>query len=143
VSRRLDAVYGGGPVLLLGMLAAFAVSGAALVYFVQSGPLVSVALWFGGAIVLHDLVLFPAYSLLDRGAARSLGGAINYLRVPTLLSALLFLVWFPLILGLSEERFRNASGMSTSVYLGRWLAVSAALFAISAVVVVVRRLRAR
>jgi len=132
MSKRLERVYGAGPTTLLGTLAALSVSGAALVHFVASGPLIAVAVWFAGAIALHDLVLFPAYTLLDRRAARRLGQAINYVRVPTLLSALLGLVWFPLILRLGDTRYRRASGMDTHLFLGRWLAISAALFAGSA-----------
>ena len=26
----------------------------------------SIVVWFAGAVILHDLVLFPAYALLDR-----------------------------------------------------------------------------
>ena len=99
-----------------------------------------------GAVVAHDLVLFPLTALLDRIAQRAPGAravpAVNHLRVPALLSGLLFLVWFPLILGLSERRYETATRLSTDVYLPRWLAVTGALFIASALLYAVRLRRA-
>jgi hypothetical protein len=43
------------------------------------------------------------------------------------------IVWFPLILGLSAGTYHRASGLSTGPYLSRWLAVTGAMFAGSAV----------
>jgi hypothetical protein len=42
-------------------------------------------------------------------------------------------VWFPLILRLSAGTYHRASGLSASPYLGRWLAVTGTMFAVSAV----------
>jgi hypothetical protein len=53
--------------------------------------------------------------------------------MPAAFSLLLLLVWFPLILGLSSDRYRRASGLSASPYLWRWLAVTGTAFAASAV----------
>jgi hypothetical protein len=58
---------------------------------------------------------------------------LNYVRIPAGLSVLLLAVWFPLILGLSSAPYFRASGLSTAPYLWRWLAVTGALFAGSAV----------
>lgn len=59
---------------------------------------------------------------------------INYVRVPAPFSLLLLLlVWFPLILGLSSAEYHWASDLSTAPYLWRWLAVTGAMFTISAV----------
>ena len=44
-----------------------------------------------------------------------------YVRVPALLSGLLFLVFFPEILGLGDQTFHTASGLHQDVYLARWL----------------------
>ena len=55
------------------------------------------------------------------------------MRVPAAFSLLFLLVWFPLILGLSARTYHRASGLDTSPYLGRWLAVTGVLFAASAV----------
>ena len=57
---------------------------------------------------------------------------MNYLRVPAAFSLLVLIVWFPLILGLSAGTYHRASDLSTSPYLGRWLAVTGAMFAGSA-----------
>ncbi|MFI9271560.1 hypothetical protein ACIGXM_12705, partial [Kitasatospora sp. NPDC052896] len=56
---------------------------------------------------------------------------INYLRVPTFLTGVLLLVWFPLIFDLSIP-YPDATRLPENVYLGRWLAITAALFAASA-----------
>jgi len=56
---------------------------------------------------------------------------LAYLCVPACLSALLLLVFFPLILQLDAASFRAATGRGETPYLDRWLAISAALFVIS------------
>ena len=204
--------YGAEPLHLLALLAAFALAGYAVRGVVEAGQWRGFALWFAVAIVGHDLLLFPLYSLADlslrrllpgRSAARRHDGAaepsarvgrnaahpgspaippsetrifdsrpaaagdsgpgepdpgelrpgrsssarpashysgssatgppvINYIRVPAAFSLLLLLVWFPLILGLSSRTYHRASGLVTSPYLGRWLAVTGVLFAASA-----------
>ena len=57
---------------------------------------------------------------------------INYLRVPVGLSLLLLLVWWPLILGDAPGTFFAATGLTTDVYLPRWLGVTGVLFLASA-----------
>ncbi len=150
---RLRRIYGQGPLHLLAVLAGLALAGASLVRFADSGPARSLVLWFAGAILAHDLLLFPFYSLLDRLASRSGSPAdararpprpaVNYVRLPTVVSGLLFIVYFPLILGLSSRTYRADTGLQTNVYLGRWLLVSAGLFALSALVYAVARTRRR
>jgi hypothetical protein len=132
--RRL---YGDGPLHLLGLLACLLVSGAAIVGWFDAFPapiVVKVLAWFGGAIVAHDLVLFPLYSLLDRAAwraGRPIGPARAYIRIPALLSGLFGLVFFPEILRLGDHAFFAASGLHQRVFLARYLAVCGAMFAIS------------
>jgi hypothetical protein len=145
--RRL---YGGHPLHLLALLACFALAGAALLRFFDAGPLRDMALWLGGAIVLHDLVAFPLYATADRlaaGAGRAMRarGApdpINYLRVPTILSALLLAISFPLVLR-QAPLYERTTGLELEVFLGRWLGISGALFAASAALYAVAALRAR
>ncbi|WP_218135894.1 hypothetical protein [Nonomuraea jiangxiensis] len=115
--------------------------------------------WFVGAVILHDLVLFPLYSAADfaarsstartprrrRTAARPPGrrpAPINYLRLPTAFSGLLLLVWSPLILHGAEPNYRAAVGLSTIPYLTRWILVTLVLFAASALLYVLRCLAA-
>ena len=153
--------YRSGPLHLLGMLVVAAVAGYAGVRLLAANP-VGIALWFAGAVVLHDLVLFPAYALADaalrrvaqrRGAAPPAGPRavrsratrvpwLNHVRVPALLSGLLLLVWFPLVLGLVDGR-TALTGQPEGPYLRRWLLVTAALFTISALAYGLRILSAR
>ncbi len=131
--------YGAGPLHLLVLLASFALAGYAAIRFVPANP-VGVAAWFVGAVVCHDLALLPLYSLLDLGAAAVLRhqpaslpsrSSINYLRVPAVLSGLLFLVFAPLILRLPPG-FGRITGRPVTPYLSHWLLVTAALFVGSA-----------
>ncbi len=145
--NTLRRLYGAGPLQLLALVASFALAAAALSKLLDAGTATrNVLLWLLGAIVLHDFVLFPLTTLLDRVAGRSphLRGvpAVNYLRVPALLSGLLFLVWFPLILGLSTKRYEGAAALTTDVYLPRWLGITGALFAASAILYAIRLRRA-
>jgi hypothetical protein len=137
--------YGAGPLHLLAVVATFAIAGYAFLAIAKHPGPVSFAIFFAGAIVAHDLVAFPIYSVLDRiaggvGSEVGLGGAaINYVRVPALLSAFAFVVWFPLILGLSSAVYEADTGHPPADYLGRWLALTAALFLISGVTFALRR----
>jgi hypothetical protein len=148
-------VYGEGPLHLLVVVASFAIAAAAVVgWFERSSDVVGVLAWFIAAIVAHDLVLLPLYSLLDRIAfgrsagrvPRGSGFAVDpapYVRVPAMLSGLLLLVFFPSIFKLGDSTFRIASGMSQSGYLARWLAAAGVMFALSAVAYAVALRRAR
>lgn len=130
------ARYGAGPLHLVGMLACLALALYAVTrVLADTVPLLAVLVWFVGAAIVHDLVLFPVYVLAGR-ALRT-----NWVRVPAALSALLLLIWFPLVLGGMGAAFEGATGLSTGVYLGRWLAVTAVLFAISGAGYGVWRLR--
>ncbi|MFE2065268.1 hypothetical protein ACFXDH_23230 [Streptomyces sp. NPDC059467] len=139
--------YGSSPLHLLVLIASFALTGYALVRLFAVQPW-EVAIWFVGAAVLHDLILLPLYSLADLSALSVLRHRadaadrptvrwINHLRVPAFLSGLLLLVWFPLILRLAVP-YPGDTGLSDSVYLGRWLAITGVLFAASAVAFAVR-----
>jgi peroxiredoxin len=149
--RRITRWYGANPLHLLALLACFALAGYAAFQLVPSRP-VGVAVWFVGAVIGHDLVLMPLYAIADRSvlaAARHRAPTmpavpwINYLRVPAGLSALLFLVWFPLILRLNT-RYQASTTLSPDPFLWHWLAVTGALFLLSAVMLALRlRMRPR
>jgi hypothetical protein len=143
--RRLLRWYGANPLHLLALLAGFAVAGYAAARLVPSRP-VGIAVWFIGAVIGHDLLLFPLYTLADRSAAAVIRHRaarlpalpwINYLRVPAALSGLLLLVWFPLILRL-RTRYQASTTLSPDPYLWHWLAVTGALFLISAIALALR-----
>jgi hypothetical protein len=137
--------YGAGPLHLLALLGSFALAGYAAIRFVPANP-IGVAAWFVAGVVGHDLVLLPLYSLLDLGAAAVLrhrpaslpaGSSINHLRVPVILSGLLFLMFLPLILRLPPG-FEHITGRPVTPYLSHWLLVTAALFAGSALLLAYR-----
>jgi hypothetical protein len=147
--RRFREHYGAGPVHLLALLASLAICAYGLSRVLDQLPKpANFAIWFGGAIVAHDLVLYPLYSLLGLVAYGVLArptprdrlrvAALNHLRLPALMSALLLLVWLPLVAGLGETTFARASGLRSDVYLQRWLLISAALFAGSALLFALR-----
>ncbi|MET9080352.1 hypothetical protein ABZX77_00395 [Streptomyces sp. NPDC004237] len=134
----------GSPLQLLLLACSFALAAYAGVRLLADDWL-GVALWVVGAALLHDLVLLPLYSLADRALVRGLGAAgrresTTYVRVPAALSALLLLVWFPLISGAVAGHYRSATGLSPDGYLTRWLLITAVLFGGSALLLA-RRLR--
>ena len=143
--RRLLHWYGGNALHLLAFLASFALAGYAATQFARSRPL-GVAIWFLGAVIGHDLLLMPLYTLADRSMlavvrhrAPGLPAVrwINYVRVPAALSGLLLLVWFPLILRLTAS-YHASTTLSPDPYLWHWLAVTGALFLLSAAAFAVR-----
>src|SRR6516225_1034701 len=143
--RRLLRWYGANPLHLLALLGCFALAGYAAARLVPSRPL-GVAVWFTAAVVGHDLLLVPLYSLADRSAMAAIRHRapqlpavpwINYLRVPAGLSALLLLVWFPLILRL-HTRYQASTTLSPDPFLWHWLAVTGALFLLSAAMLALR-----
>lgn len=145
MSRRW---YGAGPAHLLGLLACFAFTGYVAARVVDAGPWPAIAVWFVGAAVAHDFVLYPLYALADaavgaRSGPRPAVSWRNHLRFPVVGSGLLLLLWFPLIFGLQEATYIAATGQSSPPYLERWLLVSGTLLAGSALVYGYRLWRAR
>jgi len=127
------ARYGASPVHLLAHLALLPLVAWALLTVLDFRAASNFVLWLVGAVILHDLVLLPFYSALDRAGQRAAPRpAINYVRVPALLSGLLLLVFFPAISGKGEPSFQRTSGLTYDGYLARWLLITAALFTISA-----------
>ena len=74
----------------------------------------NLALWlFLGALV-HDLLLLPLYSGADALIRRLPAPLINHVRFPVAISAVLLLVWFPLILQRQPSGYVNALGCATA-----------------------------
>ncbi|WP_433800141.1 hypothetical protein [Actinomycetospora sp. CA-084318] len=150
--RRL---YGANPLHLLVMLGCFALS-AYVVSMVWEDPTwVALLIWFVGAVIGHDLVLYPLYALADqpvvlaRWARRRFGRerpvlvpAINHVRAPVLGSAVLGLIYLPTVTRHGEDAFRFTAGLGMEGILQNWLLITAVLFLGSAVVYAVRLGRA-
>ena len=143
--RRYLRWYGASPLHLLALLACFGLAGYAAARLSPSQP-VRVAAWFLGAVIGHDLLLMPLYSQADRSVMTAIRHRdpqlpvtpwINYVRVPAALSGLLLLVWFPLILRL-QSPYHASTTLSADPYVWHWLAVTGALFLLSAVAFALR-----
>lgn len=148
----MRAFYGAHPLHLLALLVTFAIAGYAGLRLADDPTLPGILLWFAGAVVLHDLVLFPLSALADRSLVAALPGrrrpvpprvpVVNHVRVPALAAGLLFLLFFPGILQLGTATFVAATGQTQEPFLERWLLLTAGLFAASALVYAVRLRRA-
>jgi peroxiredoxin len=143
--RRFPRWYGAGPLHLLTMLGCFALAGYAAAELLPSNA-VGIPVWFAGAVIGHDLILMPLYTLADSSAMAVFRRRrpklptvpwINYLRVPVALSGMLLLIWFPLIFRL-PTRFPDTTTLSLDPYLWHWLAVTGALFLLSATALALR-----
>ena len=144
--------YGDGPLHLVLSTACLAFAGY-LVWTVLPAPnSVRILVWIAAAAAIHDVVLWPLYTVLDRilrPTDRSRRGRhasvplINHIRVPAVLSAVTLLISFPLVLRHSEPAYHTASGLTEQPYLGRWLLLTGSAFAASAVIYLARLLRTR
>lgn len=122
--------YGASALHLVGVSASLGLAFYAGRRLLATDP-AGVGIWWLAGILLHDLALVGVYTAVDRPFRRFAWR--NYLRVPAALSALLFLMWSPLILRLSD-RFESASGRPIDPFLGNWIKVTLALFGASAVI---------
>jgi hypothetical protein len=145
-------VYGSHPLHLLTLVAGVALLGYAVVTLGISALWnprswwQSIVVWFAAAVVVHDLVLYPLYTLADRVLLLSQRlpvpvPLINHLRVPALGAALTLLVFSPGILEQGAPTYAAATGLTQEPFLGRWLLLVAAMFAVSAAAYVVRVVR--
>jgi hypothetical protein len=154
-------VYGAHPFHLLVLIAGFALAG----YVVTTiGPSAlwnrhvwwqSILVWFAAAIIAHDLVLFPIYAAVDRllsssrrqrrspRAEHSYVPVLNYLRVPALGAGLTLLIFLPGIIKQGAFTYWAATGQTQDPFLGRWLLLTAVMFALSALAYAVRVVVAR
>ncbi|MEU4820327.1 hypothetical protein AB0H37_00490 [Actinomadura sp. NPDC023710] len=139
--------YGAAPLHLLALMVCFALAGYAAVQTIPTPHWPWILVWFAGAVVGHDLVAFPLYALADRSLIRALRAlrpssaatplpvpAVNHIRVPAMGAGLLFLLFFPLILQKGRTSYLAATGRTQQAYLGHWLLITAALFALSALI---------
>ncbi|SCD40723.1 hypothetical protein GA0115240_10702 [Streptomyces sp. DvalAA-14] len=151
MKRLFRAVYGESAFHLLVLLASFALCGYALARLL-TGDWWGVVEWAVGAALIHDLVLVPLYGGTDWLLHKALRGRrpgsparimlVNHIRVPAFLSLLLLLVYWPLISQDAGATYRRATLLSPGVFLGRWVLITAVLFAASGLLLVFRQWRA-
>jgi hypothetical protein len=142
--RQFRRLYGASPLHLLAVTAGLTIVAVALDGWLKPGThIIGILAWLAACAVAYEVAVIPLASLLDRFALRSSPGrtsrrghgtARNYVRVPALLSALLLLVFLPLIFTFGTNSFIQSTGDAPPSYLTRWLLATAAMFAISAVV---------
>jgi hypothetical protein len=158
VLDRFRSVYGSSPLHLLTLVAGFALFGY-IVVTIKPSTLwntniwwQSILVWFAAAIIAHDLVLFPIYALIDRflvagsrlrPRATASVSALNYVRIPAMGAALTLLVFLPGIIEQGAPAYTAATGQTQDPFLSRWLLLTAVMFAVSAVVYVIRLAAAR
>jgi hypothetical protein len=137
--------YGANPLHLLTLVGCLALAG----YAAEKLPprhAIAILEWLVGAVIGHDLILMPLYTVADRSVLAVFRHRqphlptvpwINYLRVPVALSGMLLLIWFPLIFRL-PTRFTLLTSLPLDPYLWHWLAVTGALFLLSALALALR-----
>jgi hypothetical protein len=152
LSTRIRETYGSSSLHLLTMVSGFALLGY-LIFTAKPSTLwtpegswwKSMALWFAAAIIFHDLVLFPVYALADRLLGVRLKRRQdwqvplrNHVRVPALGSGLMLLMFFPGILRRGATLYGEDTGLTQQPFMGRWLLLTAVLFAGSALSYAIR-----
>ncbi|OPX11362.1 hypothetical protein [Mycobacterium sp. AT1] len=114
----------------------------------------SIAVWFAVAVIGHDLILFPLYALVERLLPKGRRRAepvdatrrvpiVNYLRLPTLATALTFAMFLPGIIEQGAFTYTAATGLTQEPYLARWLLLVAGFYLTSAVCYLVRSIMTR
>ena len=156
---RFSAIYGSHPLHLLTMVSGFGLLGYILATFKPAtlwNPGTwwqSIAVWFAAAVVAHDLLFFPLYALADRVLSARISRrpahshpkviVRNYIRVPALGAGLTLLIFLPGIIEQGGPTYQAATGQTQQPFLGRWLLLTAAMFAVSAIIYATRLAVAR
>ena len=145
--------YGASPLHLLAHLAGFAIVAVALDRIFSGGDVKVLLIWYLGFAIAHDLVFVPTYTGLDRLLRATVARlplpsrtglpVINHIRAPALISALLLIIYLPLISRRADGYFFDLSGHHLTDYLRNWLLITAALFLASGVIYAARVVRAR
>ena len=124
------------------LLACVALAAGAATIVAGEPSWIRMAVWFLAAVAVHDGLLLPLYAGADRAlvalAPRTRVPLINHVRVPVLGAGLTLLLFLPGIIRQGEPVVLGATGLDQSPFLGRWLLLVVALFAVSALVYGVR-----
>ena len=147
-SAGFRGAYGASPLHLAAHLVALALAAFGLAQVLSDGAVPELVALFLGLVIAHDLIFVPLYSGVDRVLRRVLVRSsssglfgvpvINHVRAPLLISALLLLIYSPLILGLSDTYYFGLSGHHLEHYLGNWSLITATLFLGSGLIFVAR-----
>jgi hypothetical protein len=140
VIAALRRRYGASPVHLIGHLLAIAIAVYAVskVLHPRYSRGLNYLVWLLGGAVVHDLVLAPAYGVLDRLVRALPRSAVNHVRFPAVVSAAMLLVYWPLILVRADGNYVRATGSHVDGFATRWLLITAGLFLVSALVYAAR-----
>jgi hypothetical protein len=137
----------------LAHLVGFAIVALALDRIFSGGDVKELLIWYLGFAIAHDLVFVPAYTGLDRLfratmarlplPARTGPPVINHVRAPVVISALLLIIYLPLISRRNDGWYFDLSGHHLTHYLRNWLLITAVLFVASGFIYALRVVRAR
>ena len=140
--------YGAGPLHLGAHLVALAIVAFAFDRILSAGGVPELLVLYLGLVIGHDLIFVPLYTGLDRVMRRMLAPLsssdrigipmINHVRGPLLISALLLLIYAPLISGAADQNYFSYSGHHLEHYLRNWLLITGALLLGSAVIYLLR-----
>jgi len=143
--RRFTDLYGERPAHLVVMLACVALAGYAATFLLGDPALLTLLIWFVGAALAHDLLLFPLYAAADRALVTVAGRVprarvpiVNHVRIPLLGAGLTLLMFLPGIIRQGGATHLAATGLDQQPYLGRWLWLVAAMVLVSGLVYAAR-----
>lgn len=140
-AERFRYEYGAGPLHLIAVLASLAIASCAILRIFEIPSTGGILLWMGLAIVVHDLIAWPLYTLLMRIAEQGIDATVrprrralltlNHIRIPAAFSLALLLISFPLVFAIDEPSYAGTTGLDLDRYLGNWLLVTGFMFAAS------------
>jgi hypothetical protein len=130
------------------MTACAAVAAYAFLKVLQESGTRGILFWFAVSVVGWDFIAWPLCAVVDRlavrayqryqGRPRAAIPWINYVRVPTVISVVLLVLFFPLIFRLNNSYYEASTGFNENIYIVNWLVASGALFAGSTLAYLVR-----
>lgn len=124
------------------LLGCVALAGYAATLVVGEPSWVRMLVWFLAGVAVHDGLLLPLCAGADRAlvafAPRPRVPLVNHVRVPVLGAGLTLLLFLPGIIRQGEAVVLGATGLDQAPFLGRWLLLTAALSAASALVYGIR-----
>ncbi len=151
-AERFRYEYGAGPLHLIAVIATLALTAYAILRILGGSSAAEIILWLFVAIIAHDFIALPLYSLFNRIAeigvtesmrprARALL-VLNHVRIPAAFSLLLLLISFPNVFRLQESYYTLTTGLDLDRFLANWLLLTAGMFVISGLILAVQLRRA-